>query len=125
MIAMGKWSDGLKRGAVWAVLGVCFFAGLSGAEEKLSGIGQLKDQKLAAQRGTVGQYLAEDLLEKNHKELLTTYEKYMDAIAALQQGKMRAVIMDKAPAQRFLKSMEKRTFVVCRWSMIGASWSEY
>ena len=55
---MGKWSDGLRRAAalaVWAVLGVCLLAGVSGAEKKLSGIDQLKDQKLAAQRGTVGQ----------------------------------------------------------------------
>ncbi|WP_299302839.1 transporter substrate-binding domain-containing protein [uncultured Fretibacterium sp.] len=95
--------------AAWAVLGVCLFAGVSGAEEKLSAIGQLKDQKLAAQRGTVGQSLAEDLLGEGHKELLTTYEKYVDAIAALQQGKVRAVIMDEAPAQRFLKSMENLT----------------
>ena len=112
MIAVGKWSDGLRRVAAlaaWAVLGVCLFAGVSGAEEKLSAIGQLKDQKLAAQRGTVGQSLAEDLLGEGHKELLTTYEKYVDAIAALQQGKVRAVIMDEAPAQRFLKSMENLT----------------
>ena len=90
---MGKWSDGLKRGAVWAVLGVCFFAGLSGAEEKLSGIGQLKDQKLAAQRGTVGQYLAEDLLGEDHKELLTTYEKYVDAIARRAPGQRKAPLV--------------------------------
>ena len=46
MIAVGKWSDGLRRVAAlaaWAVLGVCLFAGVSGAEEKLSAIGQLKD----------------------------------------------------------------------------------
>ena len=58
MIAVGKWSDGLRRVAAlaaWAVLGMCLFAGVSGAEEKLSAIGQLKDQKLAARRGTVGQ----------------------------------------------------------------------
>ena len=51
MIAVGKWSDGLRRVAAlaaWAVLGVCLFVGVSGAEEKLSAIGQLKDQKLAA-----------------------------------------------------------------------------
>ena len=106
---MGKLDFGWGRIAVFVigvVLGVGLFAGVSRADGKLTGVDQLKDQKLAAQRGTVGQFLAEDLLGDRQKELLTTYEKYVDAIAALRQGKVRAVIMDEAPAQRFLKSVE-------------------
>ena len=106
---MDRSGSNLRRFGVffsWVLLGVCFLAGVSQAAEKLTGLDQLKDQKLAAQRGTVGQSLAEELLGEGHKELLTTYEKYVDAIASLQQGKVRAVIMDEAPAQRFLKSME-------------------
>ena len=106
---MGKLGFGWGRIAVFVigvVLGVGLFAGVSRADGKLTGVDQLKDQKLAAQRGTVGQFLAEDLLGDRQKELLTTYEKYVDAIAALRQGKVRAVIMDEAPAQRFLKSVE-------------------
>lgn len=106
---MGRSGKELGRVAVfivWVVLGAFLFAGVAHAAGKLTGIDQLKDQKLAAQRGTVGQFLAEDLLGDLQKELLTTYEKYVDAIAALRQGKVRAVIMDEAPAQRFLKSVE-------------------
>ena len=83
-----------------AVLCVSAFA--ADETEKLKSIDQLKTEKLAAQRGTVGQFLAEDLLGENKSLLLTTYEKYVDAIASLRQGKVRAVIMDEMPAKRFL-----------------------
>ena len=75
-------------------------------EPKLSSIEQLKDQKLAAQRGTVGQMIAEDLLGGRSEELLTTFEKYVDAISALRQKKIRAIIMDEQPAKRFVKEIE-------------------
>ena len=78
----------------------------AGAEGKLVDIEQLKSEKLAAQRGTVGQFIAEDLLGDRKDELLITYEKYVDAIAALRQGKVRAVVMDELPALRFVKEVE-------------------
>ncbi|MBQ3403657.1 MAG: transporter substrate-binding domain-containing protein [Synergistaceae bacterium] len=74
--------------------------------EKLTSPAQLKTERLAAQRGTVGQYIAEDLLGDKKATLLTTYEKYVDAIAALRQGKIRAVIMDEMPAKRFVSEVE-------------------
>ncbi|MBQ9573853.1 MAG: transporter substrate-binding domain-containing protein [Synergistaceae bacterium] len=82
-------------------VGVC-----SADEAKLKSPSDLKTEKLAAQRGTVGQFLAEDLLGDKKALLLTTYEKYVDAIAALRQGKVRAVIMDEMPAKRFLNEVE-------------------
>ncbi len=75
-------------------------------EAKLKTTEQLKTERLAAQRGTVGQYIAEDLLGDKKGSLLTTYEKYVDAIAALRQGKIRAVVMDEMPAKRFLNEVE-------------------
>ena len=45
---------------------------------KLKEVSQLKTERLAAQRGTVGQFLAEDLLGDKKAELLTTFEKYVD-----------------------------------------------
>ena len=62
---------------------------------KLKSIDQLKNEKLAAQRGTVGQFIAEDMLGDNKGLLLTTYEKYV-----------RAVVMDEMPARRFLNEVE-------------------
>lgn len=73
---------------------------------KLKEVSQLKTEKLAAQRGTVGQFLAEDLLGDKKAELLTTFEKYVDAIASLRQGKVRAVVMDEMPAKRFVNEVE-------------------
>ena len=73
---------------------------------KLRSIDQLKTERLAAQRGTVGQFIAEDMLGDQKGRLLTTYEKYVDAIAALRQGKVRAVVMDEMPARRFLNDVE-------------------
>ena len=73
---------------------------------KLKTTSQLKTEKLAAQRGTVGQYIAEDLLGDKKGDLLTTYEKYVDAVSALLQGKVRAIIMDEMPAKRFIASVE-------------------
>ena len=81
--------------------GICFADG-----EKLKSPDQLKTEKLAAQRGTVGQFIAEDLLGDSKATLLTTYEKYVDAVAALKQGKIRAVIMDEMPAKRFVNEVE-------------------
>ena len=75
-------------------------------EPKLKTVDDLKTQKLAAQRGTTGQYIAEDLLGENKSLLLTTYEKYVDAVAALRQGKIRAIVMDEMPARRFLSEVE-------------------
>lgn len=73
---------------------------------KLKSPSDLKTEKLAAQRGTTGQYIAEDLLGDKKGELLTTYEKYVDAVAALRQGKLRAIVMDEMPAKRFLNAVE-------------------
>ena len=73
---------------------------------KLKSPSDLKAEKLAAQRGTTGQYIAEDLLGDKKGELLTTYEKYVDAVAALRQGKIRAIVMDEMPAKRFVKAVD-------------------
>lgn len=93
--------------AFFTVLFLFAFCACAFADEeaKLKTINDLKTQKLAAQRGTTGQYIAEDLLGDN-KNLLTTYEKYVDAVAALRQRKIRAVIMDEMPARRFLNEVE-------------------
>lgn len=90
--------------ALLLVLALCSCAFAEG--EKLKDIDQLKTERLAAQRGTTGQLIAEDLLGDKKAELLTTYEKYVDAVAALRQGKIRAVVMDEMPAKRFVKEID-------------------
>ena len=90
--------------ALMFVLMLCVSASAEG--EKLKSPDQLKGERLAAQRGTTGQYIAEDLLGDKKADLLTTYEKYVDAVAALRQGKIRAVIMDEMPAKRFVNEID-------------------
>ena len=85
---------------------VCCVSAYADDEAKLKSVDQLKTVRLAAQRGTVGQYIAEDLLGDNKAKMLTTYEKYVDAVAALRQGKIRAIVMDEMPAKRFLNSVD-------------------
>ena len=89
-----------------AVLIVLCSVAFADENVKLKSVEQLKTEKLAAQRGTVGQFIAEDLLGDKKASLLTTYEKYVDAVASLRQGKIRAIIMDEMPAKRFLQSVE-------------------
>lgn len=74
------------------------------AEGKLTGVEQLAGEHLAAQRGTVGQFLAEDIIN-GHEGSLTTFERYADAVAALRLRKVRAVVMDEAPALRFVRDV--------------------
>lgn len=85
-----------------AVLALCACAWA----EPLRSVEQLKMERLAAQRGTTGQYVAEDLLGDNASLLLTTYERYADAVTALRRGRARAVIMDEIPARRFMAAVE-------------------
>lgn len=84
--------------AVVAMTSGLALAAKIGSPNDLAGLG------LAAQRGTTGQYIAEDLLGDDASKLLTTYERYADAIAALRSGKVDAVVMDEAPALRFVES---------------------
>ena len=104
---MRKWILNRKHVFI-VVLALCLALGAaaSGASEKLTSVEQLKTERLAAQRGTVGQFIAEDLLGEAKGQLLITYEKYTDAVAALQQGRVRAIIMDEMPARRFLNAAE-------------------
>ncbi len=95
--------EGVKEAVTDAVKGAVKEAMDDG---KLHGNDQLKTSKLAAQRGTVGQMLAEELLGDKKGELLTTYEKYTDAVMALRQKKVRAIVMDEMPAKRFLRSVD-------------------
>lgn len=87
--------------ALMLVLSLC-----TAASAALHSPADLKTERLAAQRGTTGQYIAEDLLGDKKGELLTTYEKYVDAVAALRQEKIRAIVMDEMPAKRFLNEVE-------------------
>ncbi len=77
----------------------------SGAAAEIASPQDLADKKISAQRGTVGDSLAQELSTDADK-LVTTYEKYVDAVQALEQDKVTAIIMDERPAKRFVDERE-------------------
>lgn len=77
-------------------------AGQGGSDIVIKTVDDLKNMNLSAQRGTVGADIAAELLGDAADKQLKTYEKYADAIQALNQGKVQAVIMDEKPAAKFV-----------------------
>lgn len=101
---MKKTFTALTAMALGLTLAAC---GGSGETIEIKTVDDLKTMKLSAQRGTVGQTIAEELLGDNKDKQLKTYEKYADAIQALNQGKVQAVIMDEKPAANFVAENDK------------------
>ncbi len=64
----------------------------------------LKNIKIGTQRGTIAEGIARNMLGKNAKDQLTTYEKATDVIQALKVGKIQGAIMDEAPAIQFYRN---------------------
>ncbi|MGI6545350.1 MAG: transporter substrate-binding domain-containing protein [Fastidiosipilaceae bacterium] len=91
------------------------------AKEKLTAIADLETEKLAAQRGTIGHILAEELVGEENVDNVTTYEKYVDAVTSLEQGKVRAVIMDERPAKRFVE--EKGNMIIMEEPLSNESYA--
>lgn len=100
----------MKKRMSLLVMSLMLFALAANAAE-ITGIDSLKGMELAAQRGTTGYMIAEDILGNDAKKLLTGYERYADAIAALRAGKVAAVIMDEAPARRFVEASGELTIL--------------
>lgn len=57
----------------------------------------LKDKTIGSQLGTVGNEIAEEEFDK-----VSAFAKYPDAVLALQNGKVDAILMDKTSAEKFL-----------------------
>lgn len=55
--------------------------------------------KIAVQAGTVGDFLAQDLVGEDNVD---QYQRYVDAISAVKQGKVAGAIMDLGPAQKIV-----------------------
>lgn len=55
--------------------------------------------KLSVQMGTVGDWLAQDLVGEDNVD---QYHQYVDAISALKTGKVQGTVMDLGPAQKIV-----------------------
>lgn len=72
-------------------------------DSEIEGIADLEGKKIGTQLGTTGdQYSKEDFGEEN----VESYNKGADAVMALTQGKVDAVIIDNQPAIEFVKNAE-------------------
>ena len=66
---------------------------------EITGADALSGHKIGAQTGTTGELKATDLAGDENVE---RYNTYFEAIQSLKQGKIDAVVIDKAPAKVFL-----------------------
>lgn len=89
-----------------AVIAAALLVASAAFAAPIAGPDDLAGRALAVQRGTTGQFIAEDILGDNAGALLTTYERYADAVSALRSGKVEAIVMDEAPARRFVETTE-------------------
>ena len=56
---------------------------------------------LAAQIGTTGNLLADDIVKENPQTVLKTYDRFPEAVNDLKAERVDAIILDKTPAQTF------------------------
>ena len=63
-------------------------------------VDDLKGKTIGVQLGTTGDTLAEDV----ENAIVEKYNKYSDAVQALKQGKIDAIIIDSDTASVFLKN---------------------
>lgn len=74
---------------------------------KLSSKNDLQKARVAVQRATVGHSLAEEMLGDQAQKQVFAFEKYSEAVLALRQQKVDAIVMDEKPAKRFLEKDDK------------------
>lgn len=64
-------------------------------------IDDLHGATLAAQLGTTGNLLADDIVTENPQTVLKTYDRFPEAVNDLKAERVDAIILDKTPAQTF------------------------
>lgn len=84
--------------------------GSSSSSEKITSVDQLTDKKVGVQQGTTGDlYISEDT--EIVPASIERYKSGFEAVQALSQGKIDAVIIDDAPAETFVKQTEGLTII--------------
>ena len=104
-------------GVMVAGLGACGSAASSGSAdasssdgEKITSVEQLTGKKVGVQQGTTGDlYISED--EEIVPASIERYKSGFEAVQALSQGKIDAVIIDDAPAKTFVNQTEGLTII--------------
>lgn len=73
-------------------------------ENTVFSVDDLSGKKIGVQLGTTGDTLVSDYEEDGSGTVVERYNKGNDAILALKQGKIDAVVIDVQPAQSFIKT---------------------
>ena len=74
------------------------------AENTVFSVDDLSGKKIGVQLGTTGDILASDMEEDGSGTVIERYNKGNDAVTALKQGKIDAVIIDEMPAKAFVET---------------------
>lgn len=79
--------------------------GCSGSSKKnvVNSVKDLSGKKIGVQLGTTGDIYVSDYEKDGSKTTVERYSKGADAIQALKQGKVDAVVIDEQPAKAFVK----------------------
>ncbi len=95
----------LVVGMTAALLGACGGGSKEAADEgkKIESADDLADAKIGVQTGTTGDIYCTDDYGDDHIE---RYNKGFEAVQALSQGKIDAVVIDNQPALEFVKDAE-------------------
>lgn len=74
---------------------------------KVNNVDELPGKKIGVQLGTTGDILASDYEGDDEKTVIDRYNKGNDAIQALKQDKVDAVIIDEEPAKAFVNANQE------------------
>ncbi len=86
------------------VLSVCGLAGCGKiAKNTVFSVDDLSGKKIGVQLGTTGDTLVSDMEDDGSNTTIERFNKGNDAVAALKQGKIDAVVIDQMPAKSFVE----------------------
>lgn len=88
--------------AIAAIGGVVYAIMNQSSPKTINSLDDLEGSVIAVQNGTTGDKFAKKTYEDTHKADVKRYNTYPDAILDLKNGKVDAIIMDKAPAQAYV-----------------------
>ena len=90
--------------AVAAIGGVVYAIMNQSSPKTINSLDDLEGSVIAVQNGTTGDLYAKEVYEDTKKAEVHRYNAYPDAVMDLKNGKVDAIIMDKAPAQAYVAS---------------------
>lgn len=87
------------------VLSVCGLAGCGkAAKNTVFSVDDLSGKKIGVQLGTTGDTLVSDMEDDGSNTTVERFNKGNDAVTALKQGKIDAVVIDQMPAKSFVET---------------------